>query len=162
MCCEFLINSEIIASIIGAIATIIAGLIIFFLSRGYYKHSKDIEKDRMMKELFTEFNSRYDNLNDIVAKVSKMTLKEWMDLNPKKKKKYSYKINDYFNLCAEEYYWFQKKRIEDEIWNSWSYGMNVIYNRGKVIQMLWDEECSSKEGVISYYITKKDAFFKLK
>lgn len=161
MCCQFLNNSEIVASLIGAAATIIAGLLIFLLSRGYYKHSKEIERDRMMKELFYEFNSRYDKLNEVVDKVSKMTIKEWDNLNPKKKKRYSYMINDYFNLCAEEYFWFQKYRIEDKIWNSWSYGMNIIFNRSKVIQMLWEEECTSKEGVKSYYIDKKDAFFKI-
>lgn len=160
MNCELYFSDEIISSIISATATIVAGLIIYWLSRGYYKHSKEIEQDRMMKELFSGFNSRYDKLNEIVDKVSKMTLKEWKDLNPKKQKKYSYKINDYFNLCAEEYYWFQKKRIEDKIWDSWSYGMNVIYKRSEVIQMLWDEECNTKEGITSYYTTKKGAFFK--
>ncbi|MGL2963860.1 hypothetical protein ACSVH2_08600 [Flavobacterium sp. RSB2_4_14] len=159
MNCELYLNGEIVASIITAVATIIAGLLVYVLSRGYYKHSKKIEHDKMLKELFGEFNARYDRINIQLDLISRISKDDWNQIKVKKQIKYTGIIYDFFNLCAEEYFWFKENRVSEKVWKSWSKGMNIIYNRSEVIQNIWKEE-SEKEGYISYYLEKKENFFK--
>lgn len=153
--------ATIFAATIGALGTVMAGLIIYMFSRKYQENTKAIENDRMMKELFTEFNNRYDKLNGPIDEITKISLNDWNELKKKKRNAYLHNIYDFFNLCAEEFYWYNKKRVEKKVWKSWSSGMNKIYNSSEVIQMIWDEECNDKEGINSYYINDKNDFFKL-
>ena len=90
--------------IIGAVLA--TGISISFGVRQY-----KMENDKMFKELFESFNSRYDTkfnnkLNEIDSKykVSKELL---IDENDK------LLIIDYLNLCSEEYLWYQKGRIPE-------------------------------------------------
>lgn len=116
------------------------------------------ESDKILKNLFTEFNSRYNNLNNELLRIVKP------DTNKEKIKPEDRAIIiDFFNLCAEEYLWKRKRRIDSKIWRSWQAGMNYWYNHNNpIIRELWDEETHDKNGLISYYIEKKDEFFKLK
>lgn len=117
-----------------------------------------MEQDRMMKDLFKEFNARYDKINNSLKQIEKKckNLKE-LEEHPK----LAYKLNDFFNLCAEEYYWHKKGRIDKDIWEAWSDGMNDWYNDVEVIQKAWEAEIKYR-GCKSYYISKKDEFFKLR
>ena len=153
-------SATILAAIIGAIGTVIAGLIIYCFSRKYQENTRAIENDRMMKELFTEFNKRYDLINGRIDDISKFSLEDWKELKKKKKISFTHTIYDFFNLCAEEYYWYQKDRVDKKVWESWSSGMNKIYNSSDVIKMIWDEECKDEKGIKSYYINDKNNFFK--
>lgn len=79
------------------------------------------ENDKIFKELFLEFNSKYDEkfndrLNEIVTNC------ESIDDNQKKL------IVDYINFCAEEYLWRTKNRIPKNVWNSWENGMVHYFN----------------------------------
>jgi hypothetical protein len=63
--------------------------------------------------------------------------------------------------CAEEYFWYKKKRIDDLVWDSWSAGMNYWYNHESgIIKELWKKEIENKRGLKSYYINNGDEFFK--
>jgi len=152
-------SKEIIASIIGAGATIAAGLLVYLLSRGYYRHSQKIEKHRLLKELFKEFNERYDVINNELDNISRLTNLEWAELSDEDKKEAKGIVIDFFNICAEEYYWYTEKSIDEGIWSSWQKGMNDIFNRSEIILQIWDDECKN-DGFKSYYINKKYAFFK--
>lgn len=154
-------NEQITPSIITSVATIAAAFIIYLLSKGYYKHSKKIEQDRLMKELFKEFNERYDRINNKLDDISNISKSDWDKLDLDKKSGKKGVIIDFFNICAEEYYWYNEKRINLTIWKSWNKGMNDIYNRSEIIQKLWDSECNN-DGYQSYYINAKDDFFKKK
>ena len=112
----------------------------------------------MMKDLFKEFNERYDKLNHSLHKIEK-NCKKLSDLEDSPK--LAYKLNDFFNLCAEEYFWYKKGRIDKDIWSAWSDGMNDWYNNVEVIQNAWEAEIKNR-GYTSYYIKKKDDFFKLR
>lgn len=123
----------------------------------FYNHqSRKLANDKMEKELFTEFNARYDQLNDYLFEIQ-TTCKTIDDLekNPKLK----YKLNDFFNLCAEEYYWTKKNRISREIWLAWFDGMNDWYKSVPIIRQAWENEIKQR-GCKSYYIENKNAFFK--
>ncbi|UGS22238.1 hypothetical protein [Flavobacterium cyclinae] len=149
-------NTEIIASLINAGATLLIGLVVAQISQSYNKNSSRMEHDRLSKELFKEFNERYDKINHSLNKISKecKNLKD-LEKNPKLESK----LNDFFNLCAEEYYWYKKGRIDKDIWSAWEDGMNDWYNNVDVIREAWEAEIK-KRGCKSYYINNKNDFFK--
>lgn len=139
--------------------TVVISAVAVLITFWFNRHSRKLANDRLLKELFTEFNQRYDRLNNNLDTVSKMSFEEWEELSKEKKKIYYAAIIDYFNICAEEFYWHSQGRINSNIWTSWEKGMNDIYNRSDLIKSLWEEECLN-EGYKSYYIEKPDAFFK--
>jgi hypothetical protein len=139
------------------ISTIILGSVGVVLTIYYSHHSKQIARDIMMKELFTEFNRRYDELNDDLQFIHDhyRTTEELQ-----KAENYAYlknRIIDFFNICAEEYFWYQKDRIDKNVWMSWNAGMKFWY-RVPAIKDLWIEE-TKEEGLTSYYITNGKHFF---
>ncbi|MFK7827060.1 MAG: hypothetical protein AB8G05_23155 [Oligoflexales bacterium] len=88
--------------------------------------------------LFTiiqEFNRRYDSLNDNLEKIIK---------NPQD----SVVVYDYFNLCAEEYYFYSRGLIPSEIWRVWFSGMEEKFNCG-IIQRHAIKEFTDKKN--QYY-----------
>ena len=55
-------------------------------------------------------------------------------------------LNDYFNLCGEEYLFYRRGFIYPEVWGSWVRGMNIYFKDDR-IQELWLEELRNE----SYY-----------
>ncbi|MEP7321599.1 MAG: hypothetical protein ABI761_06755 [Saprospiraceae bacterium] len=112
----------------------------------------------MQRELFREFNERYDKLNSnlYLIKDKYPTLSDLETAeNPDQLKN---TIIDFFNLCAEEYYWYHHKgRIDKLIWTSWQDGMNFWF-KVPAIQDLWRIEVDSN-GMSSYYIDDNKGFF---
>jgi len=153
-------------SFLGGFLKELAPLIISVTAIGltyfYQRHTKKLANDKMMKELFTEFNIRYDKINNRLDKISKLSIVVWEAEKNENQKSLIYNdVIDFFNICAEEYYWYKERRLDAKIWNAWHKGMNDIFNRSKIIQKIWEEECEN-EGYKSYYISKKDEIFKLK
>lgn len=86
--------------------------------------------DKFFKELFTEFNSRYDKLNNFLNGI-----KDDQKLTNEERQK----IIDYLNLCAEEYMWVQKGWIPAHIWDSWKNGIK-LHQTKLPIKQVFDEE----------------------
>jgi hypothetical protein len=86
--------------------------------------------DRFFKELFTEFNTRYNDMNEFLNSVAP---EQKLDLQGKQK------IVDYLNLCAEEYMWVRKGRIPEHIWQSWKNGINQ-YLKNPNIRAVFEQE----------------------
>lgn len=145
------------------ISSIILGLTALLVSWFYSWRSSKRDGDKMMKELFTEFNARYDKLNDSLA-IIETYYKEYdkfkqLYVNDREEhKKLKQDVIDFFNLCAEEYYWHQKKRIDPKIWQAWHSGMNYWYNKVPTIKKLWKMEVEAG-GTTSYYLNGKESFF---
>lgn len=123
-----------------ALSIIAAGISISFGIRQY-----KIENDKMFKELFSAFNQKYDEkfndyLNDIDSKVQQQ---EAYVLTATERKI----IVDYLNLCAEEFLWYKKKRIDEAVWLSWENGM-LYYLKIKPIKDIVESEKKQKD---SYY-----------
>jgi hypothetical protein len=55
-------------------------------------------------------------------------------------------LMDYFNLCAEEYLYFNAGYIDTSVWKSWMRGMKA-YAAVPAIRGLWEKELQSG----SYY-----------
>ena len=62
------------------------------------------------------------------------------------KKKHRETLDDYFNLCAEEYLYFKKGYIDKEVWQAWCNGM-WFFLQNERIRKAWEDE--EKTG--SYY-----------
>lgn len=112
-----------------------------------------MENDRLFKELFRDFNLRYSELNECLYNITDSD-KTIESLSFKEKDK----IYDYFNLCAEEYYWFKKNRINKNVWYSWKEGMKYWYSK-PLIKEMWMNEVSDSNAKASYYLKPNENFF---
>lgn len=117
--------------LLAGIATVIS---IFISAITFHQHN-----DRFFKELFTEFNERYNKLNNHLNDIHDDTVLT---------KEQEQKVIDYLNLCAEEYMWVKKGRIPERIWHSWNIGMKV-YMTKKPIGQVFEKERSFWKS--SYY-----------
>lgn len=156
-----------ILSIINVLGPVILAVVAAILAKRHNNLTSDLSNDTLQKQLFTELNGRYDKLNDLLKFVLEFDDDEVMHYNESendenigayKKSFIKFKINDYFNLCAEEYYWFSKNRIDNRIWNAWQKGMNDIYNGSSIIQEQWKDEIKN-DGWKSFYLDKPNRLF---
>lgn len=158
---------ELILEIFNSFGSIILAIVGSYLGYSHNKLSRELSNDNLQKQLFIEFNARYDKMNDILQFIldfSEEDIVRYLDSNNEelfgdyKKEFIKFKINDYFNLCAEEYYWYSKKRIDDRIWNSWKKGMDDIYDKSEIIRKQWQEEIKN-DGWKSFYLDKPTTLF---
>jgi hypothetical protein len=117
---------------IGVLGTCVA--FYFGLLRQWLDH------DKMFKELFSEFNMRFDALNG--------DLNEIVNQRKPNNKEESDVIQDYLNLCAEEYLWYKTGRIEKEVWEAWRLGMQYYIDKSYKIKLHFSKEKAYKG---SYY-----------
>jgi hypothetical protein len=121
---------------ISLFVTVASGLIGFF----YFIQKQQLEELELFKELFTEFNARYDKLNDSLNRIALEEPRKPLTEEEKAT------LNDYFNLCAEEFLFYRRGYIYDEVWRAWSNGMS-FYVAHRRIGDKWKEE----EKTDSYY-----------
>ncbi|HEY0667919.1 MAG TPA: hypothetical protein VGD22_07065 [Sphingobacteriaceae bacterium] len=143
--------------IINACATISIGVVALIISFLYSHKSEKLSNDQIFYDLYTNFNSRYDKLNDILGR---MEMQKDFDLVKLKADPIYYKTAiDFFNICAEEYYWHEKDRIEKNVWTAWEYGMNYWYINIPALRALWKEEIKDQR-YKSYYLKEGNNLFK--
>lgn len=119
----------------------IGGGLVFFVLKFH------LEEVKMFKELFDKFNAAYTEMNEALNAIRNSSAetdltKEEVDT-----------LNDYFNLCGEEYLYFKKGFIYPEVWEAWLNGMRIFY-RNERIRNLWIEELRNN----SYYGMSSDMF----
>lgn len=108
-----------------------------------------IENDRVFKDLFDTFNKRYtDNFNDKLMKIKNNTQNK-LDQEDENL------VIDYFNLCAEEFLWYERGRIPKKVWKSWRSGI-LVNLKDEKIQSIYDAEMETKEAKESYYGLDKE------
>ncbi|QZT38638.1 hypothetical protein K5X82_07010 [Halosquirtibacter xylanolyticus] len=145
--------------LISLLPSLILGAFGLIATISFSRSAKKREDDKMMKELFSEFNKRYDKLNNRLSQIVESN-KGANSINDLAKIDKAV-IIDFFNLCAEEYFWHDRNRIDEKIWLSWQAGMNNWYNhKNSIIRDLWKEEIKIEYGKVSYYIVNGDEFFK--
>jgi len=108
------------------------------------KVKQNVEDDKMFKELFYDFNNKYDkNFNDLINKLR-------YDRNTPLGDAERYLIIDYFNLCAEEYLWYSRERIPKSVWLAWKAGIieNLTVEQVKEVYLT---ETRSEVGRASFY-----------
>jgi hypothetical protein len=106
----------------------------------YFLYQQHLNETKLFKELFIEFNRRYDDLkfalNAIVLDPSEGPFSSGE----------REKVFNYFNLCAEEYFFYNAGYIDHDVWSSWCRGMGVIFKHPR-IRTLWEQDCKAD----SYY-----------
>jgi hypothetical protein len=99
----------------------------------YFLYHQHLDETKLFKELFTDFNSRYDalkiDLNAILFDPSEDVLSSFQ----------REKVFNYFNLCAEEYFFYKAGYIDHDVWKSWCRGMHLFFSHPR-IQGLWEQE----------------------
>ncbi|PSQ81793.1 MAG: hypothetical protein BRD40_03270 [Bacteroidetes bacterium QS_1_65_9] len=110
------------------------------LSFVYFVQKQKLDEARLFKELVADFNERYDELNDDLNQLVESETETQLTEAQK------HLLYDYFNLCAEEFLFYRRGYIYDEVWAAWKSGMR-IYKRDSRILNLWRKERESN----SYY-----------
>ena len=122
------ITIEVFVSLVLTTVTLFISLI------NYYQNN-----DRFFKELFTDFNKRYDEMNEGLEKIQG---------EEKLNSQQHQLIIDYLNLCSEEYMWVRKGRIPFHIWESWKNGIKVHFQKTCIADIVRKERNLWKS---SYY-----------
>jgi hypothetical protein len=96
----------------------------------YFIQKQKLEEIKLFKDLFAEFNCRYDRLN---GKISDIKSKSIIDSNQIAKI-----LDDYFNLCSEEYLFFKEGRIHNQVWGAWCRGIKE-HLMDEIINAYWEK-----------------------
>lgn len=99
----------------------------------HFLYTRHLEETRMFRELFSDFNRRYDTLNDVLNEM--LMRPAPLELTPDDKRK----LYDYFNLCAEEFYFFKCGYIPEKVWITWRSGMRIFLNSSEIYEILKQE-----------------------
>jgi hypothetical protein len=106
----------------------------------YFLYRQHLDETKLFKELFSDFNARYDALNDDLNAILFSPTEGPLSSDERER------VFSYFNLCAEEYFFYKAGYIDRSVWQSWRRGMKVFFNHPR-IQALWDLDCEAD----SYY-----------
>jgi len=106
----------------------------------YFLYRQHLDETRLFKELFAEFNARYDALNDDLNTILFGPLEGLLSADEREH------LFSYFNLCAEEYFFYEAGYIDRRVWESWYRGMKLFFKHPR-IQALWEQDCKAD----SYY-----------
>ena len=87
------------------------------LSLIYFIQKQSLEELELFERLFTRFNERYCRLHDQLPGVV------GEGVNPVITSEQQVALDQYFNLCAEEYLFYSQGCILPVVWRSWCRGM---------------------------------------
>lgn len=106
----------------------------------YIFQKQQLEEAVLFKELFSEFNDRYESLNDELNRIRVLPQGQWSE-------EQHAILEEYFNLCSEEYLYFIKGFIYQEVWDSWVNGMRIYFSVDDIkSKWLADQESNSGYG----------------
>jgi hypothetical protein len=106
----------------------------------YFLYRQHLDETKLFKELFAEFNRRYDDINDDLNAIR--SAPPGRSLSPQEKER----LFSYFNLCAEEYLFYKAGYIDGDVWKSWYRGMEVFFKHPP-IREVWGQDSEAD----SYY-----------
>lgn len=114
---------------VGLIGAVVAGALGFC----YFVQQQKLAETDLFYRLFTDFNARYDKLNDRLSALNEV------DLSQEQRNI----IVDYFNLCAEEYLFYQHGYIPRNVWRAWCRGMAWCLKRHP-FKDVWNDEVATE------------------
>lgn len=104
-----------------------------FAAWTYFLYRQHLDQTKLFKDLFTEFNARYDELNDNLNAILHDPLNGELTESEREL------LFDYFNLCSEEHLFHKAGYIDENVWESWRKGMKVFFDHPR-IRLLWNAE----------------------
>jgi hypothetical protein len=100
----------------------------------YFIQKQKIEELQLFERLFTRFNERYAAMN---ADLQRIAAGSESDADVTRRV-----LDGYFNLCAEEYLFYEQGRILPSVWRAWCRGM-LSYLEREAIRKYWESEVTS-------------------
>lgn len=110
---------------------------------------QQLEEAKFANDLINRFNERYDSLNEELNRIfreSGMLTEDDIAI-----------LNDYFNLCGEEYVFYLKGFIYPQVWDAWVNGMKHFASDDRIAKV-WRRELNDG----SYYGVQRDITFRAK
>ena len=98
----------------------------------YFLQKQKLDELKLFKELFKEFNERYDRLNETLDQIKRSAPAALSDKDRES-------LIDYFNLCSEEYFYFTRGYIDPIVWDAWANGMREVMS-DPLARILWSTE----------------------
>ncbi len=115
----------------GEVTVGAAGLVAGFV---YFVQQQRLAELNILHSLFTRFNERYDALDPVLNHIAgQATQADFTD----EERAY---LHRYFNLCAEEHFYYRQEAIHHDIWATWLYGMRWYCRNSDRIRRLWFAE----------------------
>lgn len=99
----------------------------------YFVQKQKLEEIRLFHELFTTFNERYRQLHERLTCISRRSS---TDIRERDEGEI---LDLYFNLCSEEYLFYEQGRILPDVWRTWCRGM-LSYLRIAHIGDYWQQQ----------------------
>lgn len=118
-------------------STLFASVLAAVLSVAFFVQQQKLAEMQLFKQLIVEFNQRYDRLNDALQRIAQSGIQNDAD---------RLAVQEYFNLCAEEFLFYEEGYVDERVWRAWTNGMR-FYFTSPAIASEWQRESTSD----SYY-----------
>ena len=105
-----------------------------------FLYAKHAQETQIFRELFREFNARYDTLNGRLNEIWNRPADQLLKDTDKGV------LFDYFNLCAEEHMYATAGYIDSLVWRAWHNGMCHFAKDPEILDF-WKRELQQN----SYY-----------
>jgi len=105
-----------------------------------FLYAEHTQETQLFRELFREFNARYDTLNNELIEIRNRPEGQAL-----RDADYGV-LCDYFNLCAEEHIYATAGCIDPRVWLAWQNGMRYFARDAEILE-LWKRELEQD----SYY-----------
>jgi len=150
-----------IIEVLKDLGPVIIAVVAICLTYRHHKHSRKIANDKMQMELHTKFSDEFEKLlPNLLVLIDSELPQNNLSYGEEQEAINTLTIRKYFNLCAEEFYWYDRGRIDKEVWNSWRNGMNDFYSMSPLMQQLWEDN-SKNGGYKAYYLNSATDLFDL-
>ncbi len=103
----------------------------------YFVQQQKLQEIQLFDKLFTQFNKRYAELNDRLQAI--LADRAAAEITPEVRRW----LDDYFNLCAEEYLFYSEGRIHPRAWTAWCRGMLYYLEADPRILHYWQGQVSN-------------------
>ncbi len=118
---------------LGTVILIVSIIITFYFS---YNTLKEL-KNQLKLTIFTDYTKRYSEIVQKLPDNINYDSFKLKDENDTKKDKIMRLGRAYFDLCAEEYYLYSKKKIDDDTWKLWYKGIKYTFKL-KGFKEIWE------------------------
>jgi hypothetical protein len=111
----------------------------------FFVQKQKLEELRVFADLFKEFNTRYNDIREELARIYEDSSQGELSASDKEV------LTRYFNLCGEEWLYYKHGYLLPDVWQTWHRGM-MWYRNDERIRQYWEDELDTD----AYYGLKFD------
>lgn len=101
-----------------------------------------VENDKIFKELFIQFNTKFNE--NFQKELEKIVEKHKNNIDYEVNEFEKILIIEYLNFCSEEYLWYKRGRIYEEVWTAWENGMLYYFNKKPINKVIIKEKIKAQ------------------